>query len=152
MDRKERSDDFNRGRPTDYTPELASLICDRIATHEIGLKRLCAKYDDLPDKVTIYRWINKYPDFRNQYALAKIKQIDVLIDEIVDISDNTQGDEKVSENGEVSCNSEFIARSRLRVDTRKWLASKLVPKLYGDRSVVDNTHTIKHEDSIKDLA
>ena len=151
MDSKERSDNVTMGRPTDYTPELASLICERIATHEMGLKRLCAMYDDMPNHMTIKRWRYRYPEFSAQYAQAKIDQIDVLINEIVDISDDTSNDEIINDKGQRSCNSEFIARSRLRVDTRKWLASKLVPKLYGDRSVVDNTHTIKHEDSIKDL-
>ncbi|WP_367379929.1 hypothetical protein [Legionella quinlivanii] len=33
------------------------------------------------------------------------------------------------------CNSEFIARSRLRINTRKWLASKLAPKIYGQTPV-----------------
>lgn len=37
----------------------------------------------------------------------------------------------VTEQGNRRCDAEFIARSRLRIDTRKWLASKLAPKIYG---------------------
>ena len=119
------------GRPTDYNNKLADLICERVATHEVGLKRLCAMYDDMPDKITINRWRNKYPEFAAQYAQAKISQIETLVDEIIDIADDSTQDEIINDQGMRVCNSEFIARSRLRIDTRKWLASKLVPKIYG---------------------
>lgn len=119
------------GRPSDYTQELADLICERIATHGVGLKRLCDMYDDMPEKVTIRRWCLKYPQFRSQYAQAKSVQIESLIDEIIDIADDSAGDSIINEQGKEVCNSEFIARSRVRIDTRKWLASKLAPKLYG---------------------
>ena len=62
---------------------------------------------------------------------AKRCQIEVFIDEILDIADDSSQDEIANNQGHIVCNSEFIARSRLRIDTRKWLASKLVPKIYG---------------------
>ena len=119
------------GRPSDYTEALADLICERIATHSVGLQRLCDLYDDMPEKSTIRRWCLKYPQFRTQYAQAKALQVETLIDEIIDIADDVSQDIEISEKGKEICNSEFIARSRLRIDTRKWLASKLAPKLYG---------------------
>lgn len=119
------------GRPSDYTQELADLICERIATHGVGLKKLCEMYDDMPEKITIRRWCLKYPQFRSQYAQAKSLQIETLIDEIIDIADDATYDTIVNEQGKQVCNSELIARSKIRIDTRKWLASKLAPKLYG---------------------
>lgn len=119
------------GRPSDYTQELADLICECIATHGIGLKKLCEMYDDMPEKITIRRWCLKYPQFRSQYAQAKSLQIETLIDEIIDIADDSAGDSIINDQRKEVCNSEFIARSRVRIDTRKWLASKLAPKLYG---------------------
>lgn len=119
------------GRPSDYTQELADLICERIATHGIGLKKLCEMYDDMPEKITIRRWCLKYPQFRSQYAHAKSLQIETLIDEIIDIADDSTGDTIITEQGKSVCNNEFIARSKVRIDTRKWLASKLAPKIYG---------------------
>jgi hypothetical protein len=119
------------GRPSDYTQELADLICERIATHGVGLKKLCEMYDDMPEKITIRRWCLKYPQFRSQYAQAKALQIEALVDEIIDIADDASQDTFISEHGKQVCNNEFIARSRVRIDTRKWLASKLAPKLYG---------------------
>lgn len=119
------------GRPTDYTPELAELICERIATHNIGLKKLGEMYDDLPKKITIRRWCIKDLQFRSQYAQAKALQIEILIDEIIEIADDSSQDTLVTEQGKRKYNAEFIARSGFRIDTRKWLASKLAPKIYG---------------------
>ena len=119
------------GRRSDYTEALADLICERIATHSVGLQRLCDLYDDMPEKSTIRRWCLKYPQFRSQYAQAKALQVETLVDEIIDIADDVSQDTDINEKGKEICNSEFIARSRLRIDTRKWLASKLAPKLYG---------------------
>ncbi len=121
------------GRPTIYNQELANLICERVATHEVGLKRLCSMYDDMPDKTTINKWRYKYPEFYTQYAQAKISQIETLVDEIIDIADDSTQDEIINDQGVRVCNGEFIARSRLRIDTRKWIASKLIPRLYGDK-------------------
>lgn len=121
------------GRPTEYSQELAKLICERVATHEVGLHRLCSMYDDMPAKITINQWRNKYPEFATQYAQAKISQIETLIDEIIDIADDSAQDEIINDQGVRVCNSEFIARSRLRIDTRKWLAAKLIPRLYGNK-------------------
>lgn len=119
------------GRPTTYTPELAGLICERVATHTYGLKKLCRMYNDMPSQSTINLWRFKHRDFSEQYAQAKVSQIETLVDEILEIADDTSQDQLINSHGNTVCNNEFIARSRLRVDTRKWLASKLVPKVYG---------------------
>lgn len=118
------------GRPTDYTPELAREICDTIASHGAGIKNLCKENSSWPSHNTIYRWLANYPEFRDQYAQAKQCQVEILVDEILEIADDSSEDDFVNGQGQVSCNSEWIARSRLRIDTRKWLASKLVPKVY----------------------
>ena len=119
------------GRPTDYTLELAKEICDAIASSSIGIKRLCKEHPNWPSHNTIYRWVANHPEFRDQYAQAKQCQVELLVDEILEIADDSTQDHLVSEDGHARCNSEWIARSRLRIDTRKWLASKLVPKVYG---------------------
>jgi hypothetical protein len=120
-----------RGRPTEYNQTLADLICERVAIHGVGLKKLCDMYDDMPEKAAIRRWCIKHPEFGSQYARAKVQQIDTLVDEIIEIADDSSQDVIINEQGNRICNSEFIARSRLRIDTRKWLASKLTPKVYG---------------------
>lgn len=142
------------GRPSIYNDELANLICERIAIHSFGLEKLCAYYKDLPDKATINRWRHKHPEFADQYKQAKISQIETLVDEIIDIADDTSNDIIIDDNGNERCNSEYIARSRLRIDTRKWLAAKLAPKVYGvlQEQDVDQNHRSIVEKLIDRLA
>lgn len=90
----------------------------------------------MPDVKTVYRWMGANEEFRQQYACAREDQADTLADEIIDIADESSRDTITKENDDGStyevCNSEWINRSRLRVDARKWVASKLKPKKYGD--------------------
>jgi hypothetical protein len=111
------------GRPSDYTVAKGDLICERIATHDCGLPRLCKMYDDMPDEKTVQRWRYKYEEFRVKYAQAKMTQGDLLAEQCLEISDNAT--------------YENVAVARLRIDSRKWLASKLLPKLYGERVLLE---------------
>jgi hypothetical protein len=60
-----------------------------------------------------------------------------MADEVVDISDDARNDFVEREDASRVANQEHIQRSRLRVDTRKWLLSKCLPKIYGDRPVLE---------------
>lgn len=122
------------GRPTKYNSEIAALVCERVATTTCGLKRMCDASDDLPDQSTVNLWRLKHPEFSDQYALAKLKQADLLAEECLEISDNVSEDTLINTDGFEVANAAAIARARLRIDTRKWLASKLLPKQYGDRN------------------
>lgn len=137
-----------RGRPTIYNEELAKLICERVATHDIGLPRLCKKFDDMPDEDTIRKWLYRYPDFNGKYAQAKMKQANFLAEQCLEISDQNSDDYKENENGVESFNGEAVARARLRVDTRKWLASKLLPKQYGGDALLQQTR--EENDDLKE--
>ncbi len=128
------------GRPTDYNETIAALICERVATSTIGLNKLCCAYDDLPSKFTVNLWRYKYPEFSTRYAQAKLMQADLLAEECLDIADDDSCDTKINFDGEEIANNEFIARSRLRIDTRKWLAAKLLPKQYG--AIADDKKTV----------
>lgn len=135
---------------------MAELICERVATHDLGLRALTEKYDDIPDRVTINIWRRKYPEFRSLYAQAKCEQIEFLTEEILDIADDATNDwmqiyDKDNECIAYKLNGEHIQRSKVRIDTRKWLASKLAPKIYGDRQQVETKVTVSHEESIKEL-
>ncbi len=118
-----------------YTEELAEEICQAIASSSDGMRKLCKENHHWPEPQIIYGWLRKHPKFAQQYAQAKVAQVDIYVDEIVQISDDGTNDSKVLDNGTEVCNSDWIARSRLRVDTRKWLAGKLVPKVYGSKGI-----------------
>jgi hypothetical protein len=136
------------GRPSKYTEALAKEICEAIATNAIGLKKLCALHPNWPDKATIHLWKIKNEEFYDLYARAKQKQADLMAEECLDIADDSSSDTIIDENGNARCDNEFVQRSRLRIDTRKWLASKLLPKVYGtqdNKSINVNLHEARLE-------
>lgn len=128
-----------RGRPSSFTPAIALTICDRLSTGQ-SLREIC-RSDGMPNAVTVFRWIQSNEDFRKQYTLAREAQADYLFDEIVEIADDATNDWMVRKNGEGAeadaLNHEHVTRSRLRIDARKWAASKLAPKKYGDKVIMD---------------
>ncbi|MGE4118960.1 MAG: hypothetical protein AB7F29_13890 [Candidatus Nitrosocosmicus sp.] len=144
MTNKNNSDDIKvvpkrpAHRPLEYTKEMGDRICELVSTHPYGLRKICRLYPELPDQVTINRWRLRLQSFRIQYAQAKLDQAELLAEECMEIADDDMLDTKIDpETGYETCNTEFIARSRLRVDTRKWLASKLLPKQYGNLKEVE---------------
>jgi disulfide oxidoreductase YuzD len=125
------------GRPTKYNEILADKICDMIAFSDNGLKSICESNKEFPSAKVVYDWIEKYPEFRNKYARARELQADYLADSIISIADDTSNDTLTTDEGREYANSEWINRSRLRIDARKWKASKLYPKKYGERVGVE---------------
>jgi hypothetical protein len=113
------------------------LLCEVICISEKGLKRICEEIQlEDPGFPSVYSFLRMFannPEWAQQYAHAKETQADVLADQIIDICDDTSNDYIENEDGSTRLNAENIQRSRLRVDARKWIASKLKPKKYGDK-------------------
>jgi hypothetical protein len=122
-------------RPSKFTQKLADIICERIADGE-SLRLICQS-DDMPARSSVFKWLAETKTFSDQYARAREAQADLLADEILTIADDSTNDTLVKERKDGDdyevANAEWIARSRLRVDARKWLASKMAPKKYGDK-------------------
>jgi hypothetical protein len=139
------------GRPTNYNKTIATRICELVATHDCGIGKLCDMYDELPWKQTIRLWQLKHPEFNEQYMKAKAFQVNNLAEDILEIADDSSGDIKMDKDGNECLNSEFVARSRIRIDTRKWLASKLAPKIYGDKKIDETVTNNDALNKIKEL-
>lgn len=109
------------GRPTDYSLELTAAICERLAVGE-SLRSIC-RDDAMPSMASIFLWLSKHPEFSEQYARAREAQAESHADRIVEIAD----DDTIDPN-----------HKRIMVDARKWVASKLKPKRYGDKAEVEH--------------
>lgn len=127
-------------RGTDYTPELGDLICALIAEGQ-SLRKIC-KLDDMPHISTVLLWVLRgergeetYKPLFEQYTRAREIQAEVLADEVVDIADDSSEDELFTEEGKRVFNNEFAARSKIKIDARKWYAGKVRPKKYGDKII-----------------
>jgi hypothetical protein len=106
------------GRPTKLTPQLKEEICERIAYGEslAGILKSDPKFPTYP---VIMGALKADEEFLKMYARAREDQADYLADEILEIADTADAK-----------NSQAV---RVRVDARKWIASKLRPRKYGDR-------------------
>lgn len=101
---------------TIFSQELADRICAELAEGQ-SLRTIC-KAEGMPTKTAVFNWLRVNETFREQYAIAKQESADAFVEEMLDIADDLT-DEAQSR--------------RVRVDTRKWIASKLKPKKYGDK-------------------
>lgn len=116
------------GRPTGYTEERGIALCKRIAAG-VALVHACQE-PGMPSFGTVAKWCIKYPAFKQSYALARVASADVLFDQMVVLAD------------EPMPTNEAVQRARLRIDTRKWVVSKLQPAKYGDQLRVDGDLTL----------
>jgi hypothetical protein len=112
--------------------EIINAVCDRMAGGE-SLTSICKKNPEIPPFQTVLNWVRTDNDFYEQYARARQAQADALFSEIQDIADEVQNDSYIDQNGVERTNHEVVARSKLRIDARKWMAGKLRPKAYGDK-------------------
>jgi hypothetical protein len=130
-----------------YTDELAATVCRRMAEGE-SLIQIC-RDEAMPCKATVMKWAREIPGFADQYARAREALLEIHAEELVEIADDGTNDwmERATRDGRIErvLDREHIDRSRLRVDTRKWLLSKLLPKKYGDKLQLDGTLNHKHD-------
>lgn len=122
------------GRQSTYCQETVGVICERLASGE-SLRKICSD-DDMPAISAVFKWLSDNKTFAEQYARAREVQADTLFDEILEIADNGQNDTYTDDQGNIRTDQDVIARSRLRVDSRKWMAGKLRPKVYGDKIAI----------------
>ncbi len=94
----------------------------------------------MPSIQTIFNWQRAFPEFLERYTRAKDDAADAMIEDMLAIADDSSADilERTDEKGKVYeiVDHDHINRSRLRVDTRKWIAAKLKPKRYGDSQLL----------------
>jgi hypothetical protein len=123
----------SRGRPSAFNAAIADEICNRLANGET-LRQICSD-PSMPAKATVMRWLAQQQrgEFRDQYARARELLGDSLAEEVIAIADDGAGDVIKGGDGGETVDWENVQRSRLRVDARKWFASKVAPKKYGER-------------------
>ena len=107
-------------------------VCERLENGE-SLRGILASEDRFPSQRTFFRWVELSEENKQQYARARAKQADALVEEIIQIADDGRNDTYIDEDGRRVVDHDHIQRSRLRVDARKWFAAKVAPRKYGDR-------------------
>lgn len=112
-----------RGAPSLYDPELGARVCSQIAGGK-SIRQICNGVEDMPSATTIYNWLYKQKEFIEQYANAREAQSEFYAQDIIDLADSC------------GLSQEEVAKCKLQIDSRKWIASKLKPKKYGDSTTI----------------
>lgn len=113
------------GRPSIITDEIVSEICERLSIGE-SLRSIC-KSDHLPSATTVRKWvIEDTKGFAMQYARAREAGADELFETLLDIVDETKSDPTLHQ------------WARLKVDTLKWYLSKVAPRRFSERQIIED--------------
>ena len=118
-----------------YSAELADEVCALVA--EGKSLRQITEQPGMPSRRAVQHWMTRFPEFREKYECAMMLCAEFWAHEIIEIADDSAGDFVITEDGRRVVDHENVNRSRLKVDSRKWLLSKLLPKRYGDRLTTD---------------
>lgn len=123
-----------------FNQDIADEILERIAGSSLSLANILAENIEYPKITTFFKWLNTNETFAKDYARAKECQAEYMAEEILMIADDGTNDYMTITKGDNEYNvedREVTNRSKLRVDSRKWLASKLLPKKFGDKIDID---------------
>jgi len=146
------------GRPSKYTPELGDLICEGIARGR-SLVKICSD-DGMPAPSSVYKWRREIDEFSENYDRAREDQADLMVEEMLDIADNEVAQPLIVDDVPLCVDGSLVmvkdavsvSHAKLRVDTRKWAASKFKPNRYADKVQQEitgaNGGSIKHEHAL----
>lgn len=133
------------GGQTKYTQEIADRICEYLMAG-LSLRETCVQEDVVTPIGTVLQWVRDDREgFAKHYRRAREIGYHVMAEEILAVANDGSNDYMVrqSKDGEEYevVNHEHVQRSRLRVDTMKWMLSKTLPKIYGERLNLDHTNS-----------
>lgn len=129
-----------------YTPEEVEQVCERIENGSEGTRSILKSLEMTPSR--FWKTLETNPECQERYVRAKERQAELMADDILEISDDGTNDwmDRRNDKGEVigeMVNAEVVQRSRLRVESRKWVAAKLLPKKYGEKQEIEHTGNVK---------
>lgn len=120
-------------KPSVDDATAVARLCGLVAGG-MSMAEACAR-DDCPSRTAVYERMAADEGFRATITRAREAQAHHWADEIITISDDSRNDfitRQTPAGEEVVVNHEHIQRAKLRVDSRKWLLARMLPKLYGD--------------------
>ena len=148
----QHAQDRKHGKDFTYTREVFESIIARVATGE-SVRSIC-KDEGMPSRDTFFVWLYRDPSLADQYAHAKAISAYADEDELNEISDDGTNDwmERRNKDGEIvgwQLNGEAVQRSRLRVETRRWLMERRMPTRFGQK--VDVNHGVQPDNPLSSL-
>lgn len=108
-------------RPKDFDPIIAGEICARYAEGK-SVREIVLNERSMPSLDTWYAWLTR-PDCQLIFSAAREQRAHKLVEEM----------QKISDAAKTGKSHEALGQARLMCDTRKWIASKFLPRIYGDK-------------------
>ena len=122
------------GRPSHFSHALAGRICEELS-RGVPLEVVCRR-ENMPPVRTVANWRKLHRGFSADIARAREAGFDALAAECLEIADDTSKDTVETDYG-LRPNSEWIARCKIRIDTRLKLLAKWTPKRYGNKLALE---------------
>lgn len=130
--RKEGIDMVNRPR-VNMSEEIFVEILERLANGET-LRAICkSDVTRFPRDSTVRIAVMKNDEMFKRYTHARDVGLDAVAEELFEIADDTSGDTITDADGNEYERKEWVSRTRIRVDVRKWYLCKIAPKRYGEQ-------------------
>lgn len=148
MKSKKQTGSASSNGKSEFTEEIFTAICERMADGE-GLRKICSDRE-MPSRSTFLRWVENDTGRQSKYQKAREALMDWYSEEILAIAWDDSKDTIKREGKADLCNHEWIGRSRLKVDTLKFLMAKLYPKRYGDK-LPETVEAKTHEAALLEL-
>lgn len=128
------------GRPSKFNAELEENILEQLSSG-ISLRKICDA-DGMPDRGTVIRWMAASPEFATKCAHAREMQGESYVDRIIDRVESIE-------------DAEDAHVAKVQIAAWQWTASKLHPKVYGDKMMTSTTSTVVNlnvdADKLKEL-
>lgn len=121
--------------PIAHTREQRLAVMDEICVliaNGKGLKRICEENPQYPSRVTILRWCGQDPEIATMYRSALSMRAELYADEMEEMAQEARGKA-----------AEEVQAIKLIVNTRQWIASRLLPKMYGDKQLIEHSGEVQ---------
>lgn len=114
------ADDWKARAARHWTPQEKAELMKEIIERMIAGQSIASmgKLPHMPVASGIVEWFMADHESRERYVRAREIAAEVFAQEIIEISDDKTEDPN---------------SRRVRIEARKWVASKLLPRIYGDR-------------------
>lgn len=147
--KKERKPDVPHNLTVEERRQIALAICARVANGEY-LGKIC-KEPGMPHTQTFWNWRNEDAVVFAAYAHAQEARAERLADQVVEVADE-KPNHFIDDKGRERIDPGSVAHQKLRMDARKWVAAKLLPKRYGERIELGGklTHEVVPPDVVLD--
>ncbi len=116
------------GRPSDYTPELASRICEKL-TEGWSVRKICRE-EWAPNASSVFLWLFNNKEFSEQYTKAKEAGADAMQEDLAEIADEAV---QMAQDVDPKIAGPIVQAMKLKADNMKWSMARQKPKKYGDK-------------------